>query len=92
MTRRECVAKGHRNYSDEELLEYLRIFAQENGKVPTATDFRRGLLPSYECYIRRFKTIENARRLAGVYDYIDENTGTFFKNSSYKTKLKKEAK
>ena len=61
----------HLHYSDDELLEYLTIFAQENNKIPTATDFRRGLLPSYSIYTRRFGGIENARQLANVYDFIE---------------------
>lgn len=62
---------GRRNYTDEELLEYLNIYAQENHKIPTATDCNRGLLPSYCVYLRRFGSIEKARRLAGVYDFVD---------------------
>lgn len=58
-------------YDQDTLLEYLRIFAQENNRVPTATDFRRGLLPSYETYISRFGGIEKARQLAGVYEFIE---------------------
>jgi len=53
-------------HSNEELLEYLKIFTQENDRIPVATDFRRGLLPSYEIYLRRFKSIRIARHLAGV--------------------------
>lgn len=59
-------------YSNKELLEYLTIFAQENHKIPTHTDFRRGLLPSYGVYTRRFGKIENARKQAGVYNFINE--------------------
>lgn len=52
--------------SDDELLELLSLFHQETGRVPSHTDFKRGLLPSQEIYIRRFGTIPNARRLAGI--------------------------
>lgn len=61
-----------RVYSDDELLEYLKMFAQENNKVPTATDFRRRLLPNDDIYRRRFGSLENARQLAGVYDFVDD--------------------
>jgi len=63
---------GHRKYSDEELLEYLRIFTQEFNKVPTYTDFRRGLLPDYAIYTRRWGGIENARQEAGIYEFIED--------------------
>lgn len=59
-----------RHYTNEELLEYLRIFAQEERKVPTYTDFARGLLPTYGVYTRHFGRIEVARREAGVYDIL----------------------
>lgn len=62
---------GGKIYDDEFLLESLVIFAQENNKIPTFTDFNRGLLPSYDAYIRRWGSIETARREAGVYDFID---------------------
>lgn len=61
----------NKKYSDEELLEYLVIFAQENNRKPTATDFRRGLLPPYYHYTRRWGGIENARLEAGVYNFIE---------------------
>jgi hypothetical protein len=57
-------------YSDEELLEYLSLYAQENGKLPTATDCKRGLLPDYNVYIRHFGSFPRARELAGVYQFI----------------------
>lgn len=70
---RKIVPKGNTigRYDDETLYEYLRIFTQENNRVPTFTDFRRGLLPSYETYTRRFGTIQRARDLAGVEEFIE---------------------
>lgn len=61
---------GRRRYGDEELLEYLSLYAQENLKIPTATDCKRGLLPDYYAYIRRFGSFEKARELAGVYNFV----------------------
>lgn len=72
-------------YSDEELLEYLAIFAQENNKIPTHTDFNRGLLPSYDNYIRRWGSIEKARQLAGVYDHIDPESPVTLLDGTQKT-------
>lgn len=55
---------------DYVLLESLALFSQENNKIPTATDCKRGFLPDYAIYRRRFGTFENARKLAKVYDFI----------------------
>ena len=63
---------NYRRYTRDELLEYLVIFAQEFNKIPTHTDFRRGLLPSYETYTRRWGSLENARQEAGVYEHLEE--------------------
>ncbi len=59
---------GRRNYSDEELLEYLNIFWQENQKIPTETDCRRGLIPDSGVYKSHFGSLPNARKLAGIQD------------------------
>jgi hypothetical protein len=53
-------------YSDYELLEYLRIYAQENQSLPTATDCLRGYIPTFGVYKRRFGSLEKARQLAGI--------------------------
>ena len=74
MTPRLSVNGGNRvgRYNDDELLELLVIFTQENNKIPTYTDFRRGLLPSYKVYQGHFGTIENARQMADVYKYLNK--------------------
>lgn len=53
-------------YETEELLEYLQDFYRENNSIPSRTDFIRGLLPPFEHYLRRFGSIVEARRLAGI--------------------------
>lgn len=55
-----------RQYNDDELLEYLIIYKQEEGKIPTSTDCRRSIIPSEEVYRRHFGSLPNARRLAGI--------------------------
>lgn len=55
-------------YSDEELLDYMSIFWQENKKIPTETDCWRKFIPNGDIYRRRFGSMENARRLAGIVD------------------------
>lgn len=59
-----------KRYEDKELLEYLKIFYIENNKIPTITDFRKGLLPDYETYRKRFGSIYKAREMAGVPNII----------------------
>lgn len=61
--------KPRQRYTNEELLEYLNIFWQENQKVPTETDFRRGLLPDSNVYKRRFGSVPKARTLAGIHEH-----------------------
>lgn len=61
---------GKKAYNEQELLDYLREFAMNNQRIPTATDFRRGYLPTYSVYTRKFGSIENARRMAGVYEVL----------------------
>lgn len=61
---------GRRTYTDDELLEYLSLYAQENNKLPTATDSKRGLIPPYEVYRRHFGSFIRARELADVNRFI----------------------
>lgn len=59
--------EGKKNwYSDEELLDFISIFWQENGRVATETDFHRGYIPNPQIYRRRWGTIAAARDAAGI--------------------------
>lgn len=60
-------SKTIKRYSDEELIEYLQMFYKETNKIPTQTDFRRGLLPNSALYVKRFGGIQKAREKAGIY-------------------------
>ena len=62
------VKVGLNRLSDEELLDYLTVFWKENGRIPTASDCRRGFLPPYMSYHRHFGGFPAARRRAGVPD------------------------
>jgi len=53
-------------YSKEELIEYLKTYYKNTGKIPTATDCRRNLIPSTSAYIRHFGGLPNARKMAGI--------------------------
>lgn len=57
---------GKREYSDDELLDSLLLFQQETGKIPSASDCRRGFLVDYNIYVRRFGSFPLARKLAGI--------------------------
>ena len=61
---------GCRRYDDNELLQYLVMFTEDTGEVPSQSDFFRGLLPNEGLYTRRWGSLENARQVAGVYDLI----------------------
>lgn len=64
--REHAQSSGRRIYSDEELLDALSLFQQENQKIPSYTDSRRGLLPDAGIYQRRFGSLPKARKLAGI--------------------------
>jgi hypothetical protein len=54
-------------YTDEELLDYLIQFYEENGRHPTEIDFVNNLeCPNYTTYKRRFGSWINALKLAGL--------------------------
>lgn len=54
----------------DELLEYLNIFYKENGKVPTETDCRRGLIPDSGIYRKMFGSFPKAREEAGILEKV----------------------
>lgn len=58
--------KTYKRWNKEELIEYLKIFYQENGVPPSHTDFKRRLLPPEQAYIRNFGSMRTAKRLAEV--------------------------
>lgn len=59
--------RGRRvKYSRGVLVEMLRDFLVEHGRIPFATDFKRGLLPSAECFKREFVTMQAAFIEAGL--------------------------
>ncbi len=59
-------------YSEQQLLEYLNVFNQENGRYPTHSDFKNGgISPSKNVYYRRFGGMENAIEQAERYENGD---------------------
>jgi hypothetical protein len=54
-------------YSEEELLEILRNFYKEHGRVATMKDLMENKdLPSYSTYLRRFGALKKATKKAGI--------------------------
>lgn len=84
--RRNAVHRngGRSTYTDDDLLEYLRIYAQEYGQIPTASDWKRDLLPGYDTYLDRFGDIETARQLAGVYDIVEKSKTFLMRSKHYR--------
>jgi len=60
-----CPGKGHR-YSNTVLTEMLRDFYVSHERLPRRTDHRRGLLPNDKTFCRRFGSMKNAYRAAGL--------------------------
>lgn len=65
-------------YSDDELLDYLSLVYREEGRIPTETDARRGLIPNTDIYRRRFGSMAKARELAGIQEDIPSRKGTSY--------------
>lgn len=61
---------GKRGYSKEELVEYLRLFTQEEQRIPRCCEFGLGILPHIRTYQNHFGTLEKARSVSGVYDLV----------------------
>lgn len=83
LSNRKSSKKKCARYEREDLLEMLRLYAQENRQIPTYTDSKRGLIPPINAYQRVFGSIENARRQAGVYEFIDEDVLQKFRIKSH---------
>lgn len=62
--------KGGIKYEDNQLLAYLRSFAEETHRLPTTSDFNRDYLPSIRIYETRFGNLNKAREKAGVYEIL----------------------
>ena len=56
-----------KKYTDDELLNYPKIFYEKNGRVPFQKDFSNSSeYPDYQNYTRRFGSWNNALKLAGL--------------------------
>jgi hypothetical protein len=58
------IARAPR-YTDEQLLEFLRNVVLMKNRLPSRSDYRRGLIPNQDTYRRRFGSWSNAIQAAG---------------------------
>ncbi len=68
LSKRRTSPKGIKKnkYTNEDLLTMLHGYYEEHGVTPSASDSRRGFLPSEAVFIRRFGSFPNARKAAGL--------------------------
>jgi hypothetical protein len=73
----EISAKQCRQYASKYtpamLTELLRDFYVKQQRLPTVSDFNRGLIPAADIYRRTFGSVEAAYREAGIAKVIDIN-------------------
>lgn len=62
-------AKKHR-YTKEEIIDYMKLFYQENKRPPTTTDCNRGLIPHQTTIKRIFGSMQEARLASGITDPV----------------------
>lgn len=61
---------GRIKYDSEELVDILATFYEENKRCPTLSDHKRGFLPTWGTYVRHFGSMAEARRRAGIKNYM----------------------
>jgi hypothetical protein len=55
-----------RRPSKDQLIQELQDFHKQYGRIPMMSDFKRGLLRTYDTYVGAFGTLNNARIEAGL--------------------------
>lgn len=60
------AAVGNKQWTDEQLIQYLKDWAVEHGHIPSAQDLDAGGI-SFGTYLRRFGGFAEAKKLAGLY-------------------------
>lgn len=71
------ILKNHKrhmiNLTDNDLLEFLKLFYRENGEVPTRNDFiKNSGYPSFGTYVKRFGSWSKALELASLNNIYNE--------------------
>lgn len=83
-TNSNFINKSINKYSDEQLLNFIRQWVEENGDVPSTRDFNRSeIYPSEQTYARRFGSWVSAIKLAG-YNAKTKYPDSFFVNERNK--------
>ncbi len=68
---------SHKRYTDEELLNFLKFFHEENGRIPIVKDFgNNSKYPGYNTYRERFESWNNALVLIGLDQRTKCSNGT----------------
>lgn len=62
----EEIARPKNTYTDDELIGYFKRYYEKTGNIPTYTDLKRGILPDYTTYKRRFGNLNYVRELAAI--------------------------
>lgn len=65
LVHKKALTKGTFHYTNEELINFLVRFQVINGRRPSSSDHRRGLLPAIGTYVYRFGSWKKAMILAG---------------------------
>ncbi len=61
------TGKGNSRYTDNQLINFIKKFYEENGKSPAVTDFVGNPdYPSHQTFTYRFKSWSNVLKLAGL--------------------------
>ncbi len=66
---RVFTGKERKKMTNDYLLSMLLSHWEDTGIVPTASDCRRGFLPAYSSYTRRWGSFPLARKAAGIPDW-----------------------
>ena len=84
------INSEHKDYSDEELLEFMLQFYKKNGRSPKSDDFilNKEGFPSPKPYYKRFGSWNNALKKAG----LDINIRKDYTNEELLDMLRKKAK
>ncbi|WP_139785602.1 homing endonuclease associated repeat-containing protein [Cytobacillus gottheilii] len=80
--------RKHGDYSDEALLEKLRIFISSKERIPYNNEVRIGMSPSLSVYERRFGSYYNALKMIGYDIGIQKQADTDRKRKSMLEKYK----
>lgn len=62
----DCYKLHARQYTDDDLLEHLRLLGADLERTPSQFDIQRAAPPSHATYYKRFGSLRRAQKLAGL--------------------------